>query len=77
MTRTRLVSLGLAVGVLVGAWLAWPVTAQPPAPMPYLDPDLDFEARARDLVSRMTVEDTVESRTRGNRRSMSSASSAE
>jgi beta-glucosidase len=57
MTRTRLVYLGLTFGLLVGAWLAWPVAAQPPAP--YLKPDLDFEARARDLVSRMTVEEKV------------------
>ena len=35
--------------------------AQPPAtaPAPYLNPDLDVEARARDLVSRMTVEEKI------------------
>jgi beta-glucosidase len=32
---------------------------EPPAPPPYLNPDLDFEARARDLVSRMTAEEKV------------------
>ena len=48
-----------AAGLFAGAFLVWPAAAQPPAPAPYLDPDLDFESRARDLVSRMSVEEKV------------------
>ncbi|HSD65174.1 MAG TPA: glycoside hydrolase family 3 N-terminal domain-containing protein, partial [Vicinamibacteria bacterium] len=36
-----------------------PTAAQPPAAAPWMNPALDFEARARDLVSRMTVEEKV------------------
>jgi beta-glucosidase len=36
-----------------------PAGSQTPAPPAYLDPDRDFEARAADLVSRMTVEEKV------------------
>ncbi len=59
MTRTRLILFGLALGVLLGTRLDGPIAARSAAPPPYLDPDLDFEARARDLVSRMTVEEKV------------------
>ena len=59
MSRTRVAAVCFAAGLLAGAFRAWPVAAQAPAPPPYLDPDLDFEARARDLVSRMTVEEKV------------------
>jgi hypothetical protein len=53
MSRTRVAAVCLAAGLLAGAFRAWPVAAQAPAPAPYLDPDLDFEARARDLVSQL------------------------
>ena len=49
--------------------------AQAPAtaPAPYLNPDLDAEARARDLVSRMTVEEKISQLTNaGGRRSRGS-----
>ena len=59
MTRKSVIAVWLAAGLLAGAPSVRPVAAQPPAPPPYLNPDLDFEARARDLVSRMTVEEKV------------------
>jgi beta-glucosidase len=59
MTRTGLTSVCLAAGVLAAALGVRPTAAQPPASPAYLRTDLDFEARARDLVSRMTVEEKV------------------
>jgi len=44
-----------AAGVVPGAGPAVPATADPP----YLDPGLDFETRATDLVSRMNTEEKV------------------
>ncbi len=58
MTRTRMTAVCFAVGLIASAGLVWPVAAQEPAPS-YLNPDLGFESRARDLVSRMTVEEKV------------------
>ncbi len=52
----------LAAAVLAVAALSPRAAATPepvPAPAPYLDPAVAFEARARDLVSRMTVEEKV------------------
>ena len=54
MTRTGVTAVCFAVGLIAGAGLVWPGVAQPPAP--YLNSDLDLESRARDLVSRMSVE---------------------
>jgi beta-glucosidase len=59
MTRKSVTAVCFAAGLLAGAPSVRPIAAQPPAPPPYLNPDLDFEARARDLVSRMTVEEKV------------------
>jgi len=59
MTRTRVTAACFGLGVLAGAGLIGSVAAQGPAPPPYLNPGLDFESRARDLVSRMTVEEKV------------------
>ena len=59
MSRTRVAAVCLAAGLLAGAFRVWPVAAQAPTPAPYLNPDLDFESRARDLVSRMSVEEKV------------------
>jgi beta-glucosidase len=64
MTKRKVKSL-VGVSALVGLGLAArgpfgaPAVAAQSAPPPYLDPALDFEARARDLVSRMTVEEKV------------------
>jgi beta-glucosidase len=58
MTRASVTAVCLAAGLLAGVFLVPPIAAQAP-PAPYLNPDLDFEARARDLVSRMTVEEKV------------------
>jgi beta-glucosidase len=58
MTRTSVIAACLAAFLVAGASFVRPTAALAPAP-PYLDPDLDFEARARDLVSRMTVEEKV------------------
>ena len=59
---TPLVLPALAAAVLAVAALSPRAAATPetgPSAAPYLDPALDFEARARDLVSRMTVEEKV------------------
>ena len=59
MSRTRAAAACFAAGLFAAAFRVWPVAAQAPAPAPYLNPDLDFESRARDLVSRMSVEEKV------------------
>ena len=59
MTRNRVISAGFVAGLLLLAASGATVRGQAAAPAPYLDPDLDFEARARDLVSRMSVEEKV------------------
>jgi beta-glucosidase len=65
MTRTGLTSLCLAAGVATAALSVRRTPAQAkatapvPASAPWMDPDLDFEKRARDLVSRMTAEEKV------------------
>ncbi len=59
MTRTHVTTVVFAAGLVAGAVLLFSVAAREPGPLPYLDPDLAFEARARDLVSRMTVEEKV------------------
>ena len=59
---TPLVLSTLAAAVLAAFALSPGAAATPqpgPPGAPYLDPALDFEARARDLVSRMTVEEKV------------------
>jgi beta-glucosidase len=59
MTRKGVTAVCLAAG-LVAAALSVRSIAEPPAPTPpYLDLDRPFEARAADLVSRMTVEEKV------------------
>ncbi len=57
MKPTRNILAGLAAACLGLAVAA--ATAQDAAPPLYLDPTKDFEARARDLVSRMTVAEKV------------------
>ena len=68
-------SQGLRLGLALAAVAAAVVAAAPTAdtlaapsprpqtpgapPAPYLDPDLSFEERARDLVSRMTIEEKI------------------
>jgi beta-glucosidase len=59
MTRTALTPVCLAAGALAAILSFGSTAAQPPAAPAYLNPDLDFEARARDLVSRMTVAEKV------------------
>jgi beta-glucosidase len=50
--------LGWAAAGWIGAWAA--ASAQQPAePSAYLDPGLSFEARAADLVARMTAEEKI------------------
>ena len=59
---TPLVLSTLAAAVLAASALSPGAAATPqpgPSGAPYLDPALDLEARARDLVSRMTVEEKV------------------
>src|SRR5438105_1480021 len=57
--RRRAPATAALVGLLAGGWLlASSTRAQSPAP-PYLDPDLPFEGRAADLVSRMTLAEKV------------------
>jgi beta-glucosidase len=52
--RARTAALALAV-----AALGTPAGSQAPERPPYLDPERPFDVRARDLVSRMTVEEKV------------------
>ena len=59
MTRNSVISAGFVSGLLLLAASGATVRGQAAAPAPYLNPDLDFEARARDLVSRMSVEEKV------------------
>jgi beta-glucosidase len=59
MTRTYVTAVCFATGLLAGASLVRPSAAPPSAPAPYLNPDLAFEVRAQDLVSRMTVAEKV------------------
>jgi beta-glucosidase len=74
MTRTGLTSAGVAAAIVAAALSTRPIAAQAPATepastqapapqpapaAPYTNPDVDFEKRARDLVSRMTVEEKV------------------
>ncbi|HSD26806.1 MAG TPA: glycoside hydrolase family 3 C-terminal domain-containing protein [Vicinamibacteria bacterium] len=58
MTRTGLTAVCAAAGLAAAALLR-PTAAQPPADVAWLNPGLDFEARSRDLVSRMTVGEKV------------------
>lgn len=44
---------------LLVALLAAPLAAQPPSGAPYLDPSLPVEARVKDLLSRMSLEEKV------------------
>jgi beta-glucosidase len=58
MTRHRVIPAGVVATLLfVSSGVA--VRGQAGPPPPYLDPDLDFDARARDLVSRMTLDEKV------------------
>ena len=59
MRRTGLASACVAAGVVAAALSMRPTAAQPPAAAPFMNPDLGFESRARDLVSRMTLEEKV------------------
>ena len=62
MTKARAAWAGVAAALFLGlglAGIAGIVRAQQPKPAPYLDPGLDFEPRAADLVSRMTVEEKI------------------
>jgi beta-glucosidase len=60
-TPRRLVLVALFVGgaALLGHARTGATTQTPPERPAYLDPDLAFEARAKDLVSRMTAEEKV------------------
>ncbi len=59
MRRKGLTSVCVVAGVVAAALSMRSTAAQPPPAAPWTNPDLDFEARARDLVSRMTVEEKV------------------
>jgi len=59
MSRNRMATVGWVAGLLVLAASGATVRSQADAPPPYLNPDLDFEARARDLVSRMSVDEKI------------------
>jgi beta-glucosidase len=59
MTRKTLASAGFAAALLACAALVRPVTAQPPSSPRYLDTSLAFEARAQDLVSRLSLDEKV------------------
>jgi beta-glucosidase len=68
MRRAGLTSACVAAAVVAAALRMEPTAAQappvpsaaaPPAAAPWTNPDRDFEARARDLVSRMTVDEKV------------------
>jgi beta-glucosidase len=59
MRRARVSAVVLAAGLLGLGRAGVVARGQAPAPPPYLNPDLDFEARARDLVSRLSVEEKV------------------
>ena len=59
MTRHRAITGALALGLLLVAASRVTVRGQAEARPPYLDPDVDFEVRARDLVSRMSLEEKV------------------
>ena len=60
---TILLSLGIALQLAAAVrgvpWAAAGGEAQEPEKAPYLNPDLDFESRARDLVARMTAAEKV------------------
>jgi beta-glucosidase len=58
MTRHRVITAAFVAIVLLAASGATVRSQTEPRPL-YLDPDLDLETRARDLVSRMTLEEKV------------------